>query len=165
MTGNELVIAWLNDAYTMERALVRVLEHRINDAEDFPAVQAMDRQHLEETRRHAEQVKARIERLGGTTSTVKSIMGTLFGAAQAPMTGLARDEVVKNCLFDHAAEHFEVASYAALVAAANEVGDIEMARICEQIRREDQAMADRILQSLPLVVAEHMRDLASRPDQ
>jgi hypothetical protein len=40
-----------------------------------------------------------------------------------------------------------------------------MARICEQIRREDQAMADRILQGLPLVVAEHMRDLASRPDE
>jgi ferritin-like metal-binding protein YciE len=110
MTGNELVIAGLNDAHAMERALVQVLEHRINDAEDFPAVQAMDRQHLEETRRHAEQVKARIERLDGTTSTVKPIMGTLFGAAQAPMTGLARDEVVKNCLVDHAAEHFEVAS-------------------------------------------------------
>ncbi len=160
MNSKDLVIAWLNDAHAMENALVQVLEHRVNDAKDYPAVQAMDQQHLEETRRHAEQVKGCIERLDGNVSTVKSVLGTLVGTVQAPMTGLARDEIVKNALVDYAAEHFEVASYRALIAAASEVGDLETASICEQIMREDQAMADRIQQSLPGIVTERMRELA-----
>ena len=160
MDGKDLVIAWLNDAHAMENALVRVLEHRVKDAAAYPAVQAMDQQHLEETRRHAEQVKGCIERLGGNVSTVKSVLGTVFGAAQAPMTGLARDEIVKNALVDFAAENFEVASYRALIAAAVEVGDQETARVCEQISAEDQAMAERIRQSLPGIVSQRMRELA-----
>ncbi len=160
MNTKDLVIAWLNDAHAMENALVQVLEHRVNDAKEYPAIQAMDQQHLEETRRHAEQVKGCIERLGGNVSGVKSMVGTLFGTMQAPMTGLARDEMVKNALVDFAAENFEVASYRALIVAATEVGDLETAAICEQIMREDQAMADRIQQSLPGIVSERMRELA-----
>ncbi len=163
MNPKDLVIAWLNDAHAMENALVQVLEHRVDDAKDYPAVQAMDQQHLEETRRHAEQVKGCIERLGGNVSSVKSVIGTLFGTVQAPMTGLARDEIVKNALVDYAAENFEVASYRALIAAATEVGDLETAAICEQIMREDQAMAERIQQSLPGIVNERMRELAGNP--
>ncbi len=163
MNPKDLVIAWLNDAHAMENALVQVLEHRVDDAKDYPAVQAMDQQHLEETRRHAEQVKGCIERLGGNVSSVKSVIGTLFGTVQAPMTGLARDEIVKNALVDYAAENFEVASYRALIAAATEVGDLETAAVCEQIMREDQAMAERIQQSLPGIVSERMRELAGNP--
>jgi ferritin-like metal-binding protein YciE len=159
MDKKELTIAWLNDAHAMELALIKVLEHRIEDAKEFPAIQAMDEQHLEETKRHAELVKGCIERLGERPSTAKSIMGTMFGAMQAPMTGLARDEIVKNCLVDYAAENFEVASYRALIDAASEAGDQETVRVCEQILREDQAMADRIFQGLPAVVREHMQKL------
>lgn len=152
MDGNKLIVAWLNDAYAMENALVQVLEHRIKDAEGFPELQTMERQHLEETRRHAELVKQCITRLGENPSTAKSLFGTLYGAIQAPMTGFARDEMVKNCLVDHSAERFEVASYTALIEAANQIGDTETARACEQNMREDEAMAARIMQALPMVV-------------
>ena len=154
--SNDRVIAWLNDAYGMEKALVQVLEHRIKDAKDFPSVQQMDEQHLEETRRHVELVGGCIERLGEKPSSVKSAIGTMFGAMQAPMTGLAQDEVVKNCLTDYAAEQFEVISYRALIEAASQVGDTETVSVCEQIMREDQAMADRIVLALPTVIGAHM---------
>lgn len=163
MTGKELVIAWLNDAHAMEKALVQVLEHRVKDAEGYPETQAMDQQHLEETKRHADLVKGCIEQLGGNVSMVKSVLGTMFGAAQAPMTGFARDEIVKNALMDYAAEHFEVASYQALIAAATDIGETQIAATCEQIMREDQAMADRIEQNLPSIVTTRMRELAAQP--
>jgi len=155
-TSNERVIAWLNDAYAMEKALVQVLEHRIKDAKDFPAVQQMDEQHLEDTRRHVELVGGCIERLGEQPSSVKSVIGTVFGAMQAPMTGLAQDEVVKNCLTDYAAEQFEVISYRALIEAAMQIGDTETVSVCEQLMREDQAMADRIILILPTVIGAHL---------
>ncbi len=154
-SSNERVIAWLNDAYAMEKALVQVLEHRIKDARDFPNVQQMDEQHLEETRRHVELVGQCIERLGEQPSSVKSIIGTAFGAMQAPMTGLAEDEVVKNCLVDYAAEQFEVISYQALIEAASQIGDTQTVQVCEQIMREDQAMAERIVAALPTVISAH----------
>jgi len=163
MGKSELILAWLNDALAMENALAAVLQHRIKDAAGFPAIEAMDRQHLAETLGHADRVKQCIARLGSKPSTAKPLFGTVFGMMQAPMTGLAKDEVIKNCLIDHAAEQFEVASYAALIAAANAIGDTEIAEICEQNRREDEAMAAMILAGIPDVVEAHLGMLDAFP--
>ena len=53
--------------------------------------------------------------------------------------------------------------YAALIAAANEIGDAETAAVCEQNMREDEAMAARILAVLPDVVAAHLGSDAAMP--
>lgn len=158
--AQDILVAWLNDAYSMENALIQVLEHRVKDARDYPAIQAADQQHLEQTRRHAEAVKGCIERLGGSTSTVKSMLAGLFGQMQAPMTGMARDEIVKNFLTDYAAECFEVASYRALLAAAADLGDRETYAVCEQNLQEDQAMATWLIDNLPMVTREQQAELA-----
>ncbi len=154
--GKELVLAWLNDALAMENALAAVLQHRIKDAKDYPAVEKADREHLAETLNHADLVKQCIARLGAKPSTAKSLFGTVFGMMQAPMTGVFKDEIVKNCLMDYAAEQFEVASYAALVAAATEIGDMETAAVCAKILKEDEEMARTIMLLLPEVVAAHV---------
>ena len=156
MTRNDLVIAWLNDAHGMENALIQILEHQIKDAKDYPQVQAKLQQHLEQTRRHADLVKGCIENLGGHTSAVKTGMASLFGQMQALSTGPAKDELVKNALADYAAENFEVASYTALICAAQELGDQQTASVCQQILQEDQAMADWLEQNLPNLVKQSM---------
>ena len=160
MTGRELVIAWLNDAHGMENALIQILEHQIKDAKDNPQVQGKFEQHLEQTRRHAELVKGCVERLGGSTSAVKTGMASLFGQMQAISTGAAQDEMVKNGLADYAAENFEVASYEALIAAATEIGDTQTASVCRQIMQEDQAMADWLQQNLPTVVKQTLASMS-----
>jgi ferritin-like metal-binding protein YciE len=160
MAQEDTVIAWLNDAHGMETALVQVLEHRVKDAKDYPTIQAKDQQHLEQTRRHAEMVKNCVERLGGSTSSVKTALAGLFGTMQAPMTGAAQDEMVKNCLTDYAAECFEVASYTALITAATEIGDMQTADMCRQILAEDQEMASWLAENLPTVVREQLREMS-----
>lgn len=154
MTGKDLVVAWLNDAHGMENALIKILEHQIKDAKDYPQVQAKLEQHLEQTRRHAELVKGCVENLGGHTSAVKTGMASLFGQMQALSTGAAQDEMMKNALADYAAENFEVASYTALIRAARELGDQQTASVCQQILQEDQAMANWLQQNLPTMVRE-----------
>ena len=161
MTGKDLVIAWLNDAHGMENALVQILEHQIKDAKDYPQVQAKLQQHLEQTRRHAELVKGCVENLGGKTSTMKTGMATLFGQMQALSTGAAKDEMVKNALADYAAENFEVASYTALVRAAQELGDQQTARVCQQILQEDEEMALWLRQNLPTLVQQTLLQLTT----
>ncbi|HEX6509657.1 MAG TPA: ferritin-like domain-containing protein [Chloroflexota bacterium] len=156
MEPRDVVVAWLNDAHAMENALIRVLEHRVDDAKDYPWIQARDQQHLDQTRRHADMVKSCVDRLGGKTSTIKSTLASLFGTVQAPTTGPAGDEIVKNFLTDYAAESFEVASYRALITAATEIGDRETATVCEQILAEDQDMANWLIENLPVVTREQM---------
>lgn len=152
MAANDMVVAWLNDAHAMENALVQILEHQVKDAEQYPAVQSRLQLHLEQTRRHADMVESCVQRLGGSTSSIKSGMASLFGQIQALSTGAAEDEMVKNALADYAAENFEVASYRALIAAAESVGDTETASVCSQILAEDQEMANWIEANLPVLV-------------
>ena len=88
-------------------------------------------------------------------------MASLFGQMQALSTGPAKDELVKNALADFAAENFEVASYTALILAAQELGDQQTAGVCQQILQEDQAMADWLEQNLPTLVQQSMHELTT----
>ncbi|ESY93106.1 DUF892 family protein [Mesorhizobium sp. L48C026A00] len=54
----------------------------------------------------------------------------------------AGDEVMKGSLASYTFEHMEIASYKMLIAAAGEVGDAEVQRVCEENLREEVAMAD-----------------------
>ncbi len=36
MPHNDLYLAWLNDAYSLEQSLVQVLERHVTDAKDYP---------------------------------------------------------------------------------------------------------------------------------
>ena len=53
-TANDIVVAWLNDAYGMENALVQILEHQVKDAQDFPTIRQGPQQHLDQTRQHVD---------------------------------------------------------------------------------------------------------------
>jgi ferritin-like metal-binding protein YciE len=78
---------------------------------------------------------------------------------QALSTGPAKDEMLKNALADYAAENFEVASYTALIRAAQFLGDQETARVCQQILQEDQEMASWLQQNLPTLVQQTLLQL------
>ncbi len=163
MSANEqldLYVSWLKDAHAMEEALIPNLENHAKDAAEYPQIQRRIQQHLEETQQHARLVRSCIERLGESPSTVKSGLGSIMGTMQSVATGLFRDEVVKNFLSDYAAEHFEIASYKALIAAAQEFGDLETVRVCQEILREDEDMAHWLDQHLPMVVQQTFRQHA-----
>jgi ferritin-like metal-binding protein YciE len=152
----ETLVGWLNDAYALERNLENVLENHAKDAKDYPQVASAIQQHLEETRRHAELVKGLVERLGGSTSSVKTAMGKVSGLFAGMSTGVFPDELVKNALADYASEHFEIASYRALIVAARALGENEVVSVCEQILRDEEKMARWLEQNLPMVVQEHL---------
>src|SRR5436190_17521016 len=109
MAHQDLFMAWLNDAYGMENSLVQVLQNHAKDAQDHPQMQAKIQEHLDKTRQHAELVKGCVERLGGSTSALKTGMANIMGVVQGLSTGAAEDELVKNGIADYAAENFEIA--------------------------------------------------------
>jgi ferritin-like metal-binding protein YciE len=159
MAHKDFVIKWLNDAYGMETALIRVLENHAKDAEGHPQ-QPRIQEHIETTRRHAERVEECIRHLGGDTSTLKAGTAKVSGMLQGMSTGAAEDELVKNALSDYAAEQFEVASYRSLIAAAEELGDQETVSACQENLREDEEMARWLEQQLPAVTQAFLRTKA-----
>jgi ferritin-like metal-binding protein YciE len=157
----ETLIGWLNDAYAMERGLVQVLENHANDVKDRPEMYRRMAQHLEETKMHAERVKDCVERMGGSTSSMKTAMGSVSGFLQGRSTGASPDELVKNALADYASEHLEIASYRALIVAARALGEQQVAQVCEGILREEEEMARWLEHSLPMVVNEYLGTTAT----
>src|SRR5579872_860555 len=161
MDSREMVIAWLNDAYAMENHLVQVLEKQIDHAEDDPMVQNKIREHCDQTRRHAEMMKERVEGLGESVSALKSGMASVVGTMQGMTTGMAEDTMIKDALADFGAENFEIACYKALIEAANQIGEPRIADVCTQVLGQEQAMAQWLEQNLPMVVQKELRQPAS----
>jgi ferritin-like metal-binding protein YciE len=147
-----MLVAWLKDAHAMEEALIPNLENHAKDAKNYPQIQVRIQQHIDETRRHAELVAGCIERLGDKPSKAKDVLGKVQGAMAGAGTAPFGDELVKDLLADFSAEHLEIASYEALIAAARDVGDETTATTCEQILRDEEAMAKAIEENLPIVV-------------
>jgi len=154
--NNDLLIAWLKDAYAMEQALVPVLENHAKDAKDDPAARSRIELHAEQTRRHGELMKGCLEHLGSSPSTAKSAVGSLFGTVHSVSTGIFADETVKNGLADYATEHFEIACYRALSEAARTVNQQHVVDVCGEIIRDEQEMADWLSSQLPVIVRNTM---------
>jgi ferritin-like metal-binding protein YciE len=153
MADQDIVVAWLNDAYGMEISLTRVLENHANDAKDMPQVRSGIQRHLEATKRHAELVKGLLEERGERPSTVKGAMATVMGTMQALSTELAKDELVKNALADYSSEHLEIASYTSLAAAGRLLGDDHLVQTCETIMQDEREMAGWLEQQIPVLTS------------
>lgn len=149
---NDQILAWLNDAYAMEKAIEEVLERQVNDASDYPDVQSKLQEHLEVTRDQAERVKGLVENSGGSISTVKTVLANMFGMQQGMMNRPFQDTLLKDAIADFAVEHFEIASYRALIDAARQAGEDQVAVTCEEILREEEEMASWLESQLPAVV-------------
>ncbi|MFC7327211.1 ferritin-like domain-containing protein [Marinactinospora rubrisoli] len=156
MSSRDRLITWLNDAYAMEQALEETLERHAKDAEGEPDVHARIRRHIDETRQQAETVRGCIESLGGSVSGTKSVFANMFGAMQGMINRPARDTMVKNAIADYAAEHFEIASYRALIEAAEQVGETDIARRLTAILRQEEDMARFLQEKLPHAVDESL---------
>jgi ferritin-like metal-binding protein YciE len=156
MKQRDELISWLNDAYAMEETNVRILEGHIDDMREYPEIRARLQKHLIETREHAARMKQCIEGIGAKISRSKMGFGKILGTLQGRSSSLFHDEVVKDVLSESATEHFEVASYQSLIAAAEKLGETRIIEACKQNLEEDQAMANWVDGQVPLVTRRFM---------
>lgn len=152
----ENLLDWLRDAHAMEEQAEKMLTSTAERLQNYPELRARIEQHIEETRQQSLQVRACIERLGGDTSAIKDITARMVAMAQGMSGVFVSDEVVKASLASYAFEHMEIASYKALIAAADLCGDTETKRVCELILVEEEAMADWLALRLPTTVREFL---------
>lgn len=158
------LVAWLDDAYSMEQGLVPILQSHAADLDAaIPGAAARLREHISETQQHAERVKRCLQLLNETPSQVKSTLSSVIGTVEGRVTRAFADTLVKNVLADFASEQLEIACYRALSAAARQLGYAEVAALCEQNLREEEAMARWLDTQLPVIVG-HTLSAPPRPE-
>jgi ferritin-like metal-binding protein YciE len=156
MTYQENYLSWLRDAHAMEKQAEEMLEKMSARLEHYPDLKARLQQHIEETRQQQQMLQQVIDRQDTSNSTMKDMMGKVAAMGQAVGGMFASDEVVKGAISGYVFEQFEIACYTSLIAAAELAGDPEGARVFEQIREQEKAMADWALTHLPDVTEQFM---------
>lgn len=159
--GRKYVDQWLRDAHAMEKQAETILQGQIKRIEHYPDLAQRMQAHLEETKRQCERLEACMERRETSSSGIKDVSAQ-FTATMQNMSGIfAGDEVVKGLLASYTFEAMEIASYRILASAAEAEGDMETARMCEEICKEEIAMAEWLKEHMPSITTAFLARAAS----
>jgi ferritin-like metal-binding protein YciE len=144
-TSIEVIKRYLQDAIAAEKSFETQL-HSFSKDGDNERVKSAFHQHLIETRNQIERLTARLERIGGSPSTAKSVLAHIFNLApKATQIGHEKEErVTQNLIMVFAVENSECAMYESLAAIAEAAGDSETASLARSIQAEEKATADKV---------------------
>ena len=137
------LVDYIEDAHAMEQNVSRMLDSMMATTDD-PEIEEMLRHHKEETERHEQRLRERLDALGAGTSTRKETQ-TVAGALLKGIGDVARtDKPGKNARDAYVTEHMEVAAYQLLERLAVRAGDQETAEVARRNCADDEAMAQKI---------------------
>ena len=168
------LIQYLNEAYGKEKELETALQAHIAMTTRRTYKKRLE-QHLLETKGHARAVERRIKQLGGkaeavpapgpgvvseAAGAVASAASKTLAAAKGPLHALRgtgeEEKLLKNAKTEYSEEAEEIATYMAIEALADTVGDGETAKVARGIRREEERMQrflERLIPQLTRAVA------------
>jgi ferritin-like metal-binding protein YciE len=159
VAARALVAQYLTEAHATETALVTTLQTHIamTPAGDY---RGLLEGHLAETRDHAEALQRRLGELRAQGSIVAATLGlaeTVVGQAMAFAKGpidllrgaTGEEKLLKNAKDEVASEALEIATYDALEAAANAVGDRDTAELAARHREQEERMLSELRAIIP----------------
>src|SRR4051794_1105598 len=138
------LLQYLNEAYGKEQELETALTAHIQMAERDANKKRLQ-QHLKETKDHSRQLKRRMKALGGQPAIVETAVGKVMATAKGPVHALRgtgiEEKQLKNAKTEYSEEAEEIATYTAIEALAEAVGDRDTAKVARAIRRDEERMA------------------------
>jgi ferritin-like metal-binding protein YciE len=148
---------YLADAHAIEAQAAQLLEKapQLAGAKELAAV---FEEHLEQTRRHSELIKARLEERGEGRSTVKDAALRLGALNLSLLFKAQADSPAKLGACAYAFEHLEVAAYELLGRVAKRAGDDATADVASGILLEERAAAARIHDLLDAALTAWLED-------
>lgn len=163
-TTRELkLIQYLNEAYGKEKELETALRAHIK-LTTRAAYRRRLQEHLKETTGHARALERRLKQLGGTAElgVVAQVADTAASVANKGVS-LAKgqfhavrgsgeaERMLKNAKTEYYNEHEEIATYLAIEALAEAVGDDETAKLARAHRRDEERMATFLARQIPVL--------------
>ncbi|MFL5735441.1 MAG: ferritin-like domain-containing protein [Chloroflexia bacterium] len=145
------LIPHIQNAYAMENQLAETLEKHVDQTADFPDVQQMISNHLEQTKQHRSRMEERLNFYGERPSGVKDLGSSFMGNMMGAMAGARPDMLARIARDEYITEHLEIAGYTLLITTAQAFGDIDTVRAADQNLRDEIAMQSWLLQHMPEV--------------
>jgi ferritin-like metal-binding protein YciE len=144
-TSNDVITRYLEDAIAAEKSFETQLQGFAKEGDNTAAKSAFQ-QHAVETKRQYERLTARLEALGGSTSTAKSLLAHMFNMTpKAAQIGHEKEErTTQNLMMAFAVENSELAMYESLASVAEAAGDTQTAALAREIQAEEKATADKV---------------------
>ncbi len=154
-TSTDVVKRYLEDAIAAEKSFETQLQGFAAEGDNEVVKQAFH-QHAIETKSQYERLTARLEALGGSPSTGKSLLAHIFGLSpKAAQIGHEKEErTTQNLMMAFAVENSEIAMYESLSAVAEASGDTETATLARSIQAQEKATAEKIWKFIPAVALE-----------
>ena len=156
---------WLRDAHAMEEQAEQMLSSQAGRIKNYPELAAAIDAHLQQTRSQRDRLSRCLERRGTSSSGMKDVAAKFTAMMQGLSGTVMADEVAKGAMASYTFEHFEISAYRMLVAAAKLAGDTETERVCDEICREEEAMADRLANMLPKVATTYLQRSAAAMEE
>jgi ferritin-like metal-binding protein YciE len=160
--GKDVITKYLEDATAAEKSFETQLNDFADEA-DTPAVEVLFKQHAVETRSQHERLTKRLAELGGSTSTIKSLLAHIFGMSpKTAQLGHEKEErTTQNLMMAFAVENSELALYEALACTAETAGDSVTGQLAREIQKEEKDTADKIWHLLPAAATEAFHTVAA----
>ena len=137
------LIDYVEDAHAMEQNVSRMLDSMMTTTDD-PEITEMLKHHQEETERHEQRLRERLDALGAGTSTRKQVQTIATALMKGAADQVRGDQAGKNARDGFTTEHMEIAAYQLLERLAERAGDPQTAEVARQNRVEEEAMAQKI---------------------
>ncbi len=169
--GRRLVIQYLNEALSTERALVTTLRTHIGMTPEGEYRGILER-HIGETQEQANAVERRLDELGAGggliatgTGIAQSLVGQGLALSKGPVDLLrgksGEEKLLKNAKDEFATEALEIATYLALESLAAAVGDDKTAQLASRHRAQEERMLADLRRLLPSLTIAAVRSLAA----
>ena len=140
---NEQLIKYLTDVHSIEEQALAQLRRAPEIAGDAEIAEAFE-QHLHETERQEERVRALLDAAGASPAALKDLAGRAGGVGMLLFAKFQPDTPGKLVAHAYSYEHMEVAAYELLRRVAERAGSAETASAAEEICEEERRMAGRL---------------------
>lgn len=160
-TYRDLYITGLVNAHALETQAIQLLSRQVERLENYPEVEEALRRHITESEQQRDRLMDLLTANGSSPSTFKDAVTGLVGNLAALQHAPMQDEILKNTFANFAFEHFEIASYKALLIMAETAGDTAAPTALRQSLGEEERMAQWCADNLDPVVRKFLQLSAS----
>lgn len=162
MTANQkLFLTWLRDAHAMEEKSLVFLKHCESLCKGHASFQEAISRHIAETEFQKSSLHNCLVNEGENVSVTKDMTTKTLAHLENITPGangtLSGGGIVDIAISLSTFEHMEIATYRALIAAARETGELEIAKACEQAIEQEKAMASWIDDHIAEMTAHFMQ--------
>lgn len=155
-TARDQLLDWLRNAHAMEVQSEEMLKTHIRRLQHYPRLRDRVAGHLAETCEQRTRLEHCLRELGAEPSGLREFSARFLALGHGLLQVASSDEVVKSLVLTYSFESMEAMVYRTLATAAEVAAQPEVAGMCEDILRQEEAMAEWLREHLPDIVRQYL---------